>query len=342
MKDKAKMLERVRALLAKAASTTFPAEADTFRQKADQLMTEYAIEQWQVEIAQNGVNTRPEPVKRVFDFEWWHTNPFHDQLWQMFTAVARQCRCIVVAAKADYRAKAIPVVGIPSDLDWFDLLFTNLMIAMIQQVDPQPKSSLTLNENLAMMREAGMPWPPAIERIIRLGDLADCDIDPDATFDDVYKPWVHGYRRWCRETGYTQSYVNQNTYRRNFADGFAAEIRERLYRMRRESEVAYDAGHETGSMALVVRDIIQVVQEEVYILWPDLRPHPPNCMCPTCKAVRNEIAEQMKKPVRTRKAAQPRERIDWAAVEAGREAGARVNLTNSPAERIGGRKSISE
>src|SRR4051812_14624254 len=191
-----KMLERVRALMAKAASTTFPEEADAFRSKANKLMTEYAIEQWQVEQLEAGRGTRPVPEKRLMDFDWWRHNPFRSQLWLMFDAVAKHCRCMVVTSKADYRDMMIPVFGIRSDLDWFDMLFTSLMIQMVQKVDPQPRADMTLNENLAVMREAGMPWPEAIGRIIKLGETEDYTIGEGTTLDEVYNPGAHGYGGW--------------------------------------------------------------------------------------------------------------------------------------------------
>lgn len=347
----AKKLEQVRALLAKAADPGIPsAEADLFRQKADELMTNYAIEQWQVEQAQVGRDARPQPEKRMMDFKWWRTNPFRDQLWWMFSAVARHCRCRVVSQKAVYMPEYVmPVFGLPSDLDWFDMLFTSLMLQMIQQVDPSPRPELTLMENLAMMREAGMPWQIAIDRIIKAGEVADVYIDPDATFDDVYKPWVHEYRRWCRATGHPQSYVNQQTFRKHFAEGFSDGISSRLRRIRIETEQHYDASHESGSMALAVRDIGQVIEEEVWKAYPDLAPHDPDCDCDACHSrkcrnpdCKRPICVAMRKPVRRRAVSQAAPKIDWAARNAGREAAQKADLSNKPSERIGGRKSLPE
>jgi hypothetical protein len=227
----------------------------------------------------------------------------------------------------------MPVIGYKSDLAWFDLLFTNLMIAMVNKVDPQPKSDLSLNENLALMREAGMPWEEAIKRMIKLGTFSDVEVEEGATFEQVYKPWVHGYRRWCRSTGYSQSYVNQNTFRKNFAMGFAAEVSDRLYRMRRESEQQYNKNHEAGSMEVAIRDIASMILEAVYAEWPDLRPHAHGCNCATCKAAR-------RRPVR--RGTTPRSRIDEAGIAAGRAAGAKVNLQNNPGERIGARRQIGD
>lgn len=95
------MLERVRALLAKAASTNFPAEAETFRAKADALMTAFAIEAWQVEVAQNGAEGRPTPIRRDVDFDWWRggDTPFRSALWALFLDTASHCRCAVVRSK---------------------------------------------------------------------------------------------------------------------------------------------------------------------------------------------------------------------------------------------------
>jgi len=340
----AKMLERVRALLAKAASTNFPAEADTFRAKADEIMTEYAIDQWMVDQAQNGNDARPEPVRRDMDVAWRRGNPFSPQLMYMFGAVAEHCRCMA-PGYMDYENYTKPVFGIPSDLDWFDLLFTQLMIAMIQQVDPQPKADMTLMENLAMMREAGMPWDEAINRIIKAGEVADVVIDEGATFEDVYKPWVHAYRRWCRDTGHPQSYVNQRTYREHFADGFSDEIWDRLYRMRRETEQNYDASHSAGSMALAVRDITDMVKERMYADYPNLRPHPPGCDCDQCHICNDPECQRIRcvnrrKPVKLSHSSRAQPKINYEARQAGRAAGKQVNISNNPSERLGNKRAL--
>src|SRR4051812_24553028 len=122
----AKMLERVRALLAKAADPGIPqAEADLFRQKADELMTTYAIEAWMVEREQQKIGAPVQPERRDINVAWRRDNPFANQLGYMFAEVARHCRCIA-PPKLNYNDYTKPVFGVPSDLDWFDLLFTSL------------------------------------------------------------------------------------------------------------------------------------------------------------------------------------------------------------------------
>lgn len=377
---KSKILEKVRALMAKAAGTTFPEEAKAFQAKADELMTVYAIESWQVDAAQAGIEARPQPEVRWMDFKWWRGNPFRDQLWWMFREVGCHCRCKVVTSKEDYSYGGepgnyrMPVIGLPSDLDWFDLLFTNLMIAMIQKVDPQPIADRSVDENMAMMREAGLPWADALNRLALAGlvpsiaaeeaqraadeDGVEVDFHDDDKFrytgrgsgmkrcffsKKVYERTITAYRKWCAETEHPQSYVSQATFRRNFANGFAAEINERLWRMAGESRRAYDETHESGSMEVAIRDIRVVIDEMMYAEWPDLRPHPPTCDCDDCHRCQNPNCKRprcvaARKPIRVRRGAAPREKIDEAARQAGREAGSRVSLSNKPSERIGGNR----
>jgi hypothetical protein len=365
---RSKILERVRALLAKASGTNFPEEADAFRRKADELMTAYAIEEWQLSQAGED-NKQVQPEIRWFDFSWWRSNAFKGQLWTLFIAVAKHCRCQTVSEKAKYDWNydeqipdyKMPVIGLPSDLDWFDLLFTNLMIAMVQKVDPQPRPEFSMEENLALMREAGMPWHDALNRLALAGVIPSLASEAavkqaDETSEEVsyhdddkfiygskdkkqyfskktYESTIRAYRAWCARTGHPQSYVSQVTFRKSFADGFAAEINSRLFRMRRESEQSYDNSHDSGSMALAVRDIKLVIIEMMYEEWPDLRPHPANCSCEKCEAYR----EAMKKPIKYKpsRRAPVEEKVDWAAREAGRAAGRAVSLTNKPGERVG-------
>jgi hypothetical protein len=119
--------------------------------------------------------------------------------------------------------------------------------------------------------------------------------------------------------------------------------------MNRESQQAYDADHETGSMALAVRDISKIVEETIYVMFPDLRPHPATCDCDDChychdaKCMRpNCVARRDTRPVRVRYGRMPKEeKVDRAAMDAGRAAGRQVDLSNSASDRIGGRKGLN-
>lgn len=335
----AKMLERVRALLAKAESTTFPEEADAFRAKADELMTRYSIELWQVEMAQEGTQRRVVPEVRWFDWSWWNRKAdlYRSALHEVFGDLAVHCRCRMVYAKQEWRDGSLrfPVVGLPQDLDYMDLLFTHLMLDLIKKVDPQPEPAREVVAEGYRLRMSGLDWMEITRRMIAVGMVEDPE--PGASWRRE-GGWKHRHperyrlseriggqvRRYAKENGLDERWPHVKTFRRNFADGYSTEVGRRLRAMRRDSEASYDADHAAGSMALAVRDIAEVVREQVYVIWPDLRPHPTDCECAECK--------ERRKPVRTRRA--PEYTYDPRAQDQGRDAGSRVALQNPAGARL--------
>src|SRR6476646_1454927 len=87
------MLERVRALLSKAESTTFPEEADALTAKAQELMARHAIDQAMVDAGGTGAGGRTGlPTSRRI----WIDNPYADGKSLLFNhvAVANRCRAV--------------------------------------------------------------------------------------------------------------------------------------------------------------------------------------------------------------------------------------------------------
>jgi len=344
---KADMLDKVRKLLAKANDPSVgDAEAEAFRGKADELMTAYAIEAWELEMAKEG--TRVKPIRRDFDFAWYQDSrdsPIKSALWSLWYSTATHCRVIPVTNKWDTRAKTLPVIGMDADLDYFDMMFTSLMLQLTTKADPRPLEALSLEENLAAMREAGMGWDTVTRRLIEAGHIEDPE--PGKPFPRDRADWkvlcrerfllserlVRRYRQWCKETGRIQTYTNVKTYREHFAAGFSGEIDSRLYRMRRESEREYDATHTGNSAALALRDINTLVKEALWEFYPEFKPHPADCECETCHTrkcsdpnCKRPRCVAKRKPVRYR---QDTRKIDYAARQAGRQAGAEANLAGT-------------
>jgi len=344
---KAVMLDKVRKLLAKANDPSIgDAEAEAFRGKADALMTNYAIEAWEVEMAKEG--TRQKPVKREFAFAWYqdaHDSPLKSALWSLWSTTAGHCRVISVSGKWDYQGKVIPVIGMEADLDYFDMLFTSLMLQLTLKADPRPLARLSLEENLAMMREAGLGWDTITRRLIEADWLEDPN--PGVIYPRKRADWKHycrerfllsermvgRYRTWCKEQDRSQTYTNVATYRREFAAGFSNEIWSRLARMRRESEGQYDSSHSGNSAALAIRDIKQVVKEALWEFYPDLKPHPADCECGPCHTAKctdpdcdRPACKAKRKPIKFRP---DNRKVDYAARAAGEQAGREANLHGS-------------
>jgi hypothetical protein len=344
-----KILARVRALLAKADSTTFVGEADAFRQKADELMAIYAIEQWQLRAAAERDARGGQPEKRDFDWSWTRRSAFRESLDRMFEDVLRHCRCVPVKDKASWKDGHIPVIGLPSDLDYADLLFTTLLLQLVAQIDPQPQAALSLEENVALLREAGLDWQETVVRLLKAG-LLDARYGLPAKDDHPHpsrsrhrrRPnWYQRtapklsalYHSYCRREGRPAAKIDAKRYRQSFADGFVSEISSRLWRM--EKKVATD-----NPMALALTDIYRANRQAVYDFFPELAPHARDCACDECE--RRRLSHQRWQEAQDRREARGRgrelavydrlfDRTDWEVREAGSKAGEAAEIiSNAP------------
>jgi hypothetical protein len=113
-----RMLDRVRALLAKAESTDFPEEADAFTAKAQELMARHRIDHALL-VAATG--ERDQPVTRRLGID----NPYEAPKTLLLQVVAEANSCRAVWTK---RFGFTTIVGFPTDLDSTELLFTSLLV----------------------------------------------------------------------------------------------------------------------------------------------------------------------------------------------------------------------
>jgi hypothetical protein len=259
---KAAILDKVRKLLAKAASTPFDEEADLLRSKADELMTAYAIEAFEVS---SNSETRVKPEKRLMNISfYWTAGAISNSIWSLFWRCAEHTRCAIIYEYARANDKTCPVVGMPADLDYMDLLFTDLMLQLVGTLDPKPDPKQGYHENLRVLREAGNSWPDAARKML------DAGFDPrpeTGSFKVKQDQMTRDYRNWCRKTGVDQNYNHFKTYGRNFADGFVSKIGERFRAMRQFTQ---GEAEPTGSTALALRDIRLVVAQATDEMFPGL------------------------------------------------------------------------
>jgi hypothetical protein len=121
------VLHKVRSLLAKAESTTFPDEAEALSAKAQQLMDRHAIDRAMVAAAGGGGGARPEGRTLLVEA------PYARPKFQLLTELARANRCRAVL---DTGSNVATVVGFPDDQATVELLYTSLLVqatrAMLQ------------------------------------------------------------------------------------------------------------------------------------------------------------------------------------------------------------------
>lgn len=113
-----RLLKRIRGLLAKAEATDHPAEAETFTEKAQELMTRHAVD----EAVLRGLQHEDIPVasRRVH-----LQSPYANVKATLLNAVAVPNRCRTVLMN-EYGIAVL--VGTPTDVDQTEMLFTSLLI----------------------------------------------------------------------------------------------------------------------------------------------------------------------------------------------------------------------
>jgi len=111
-------LERVRALLAKAEATTFPAEAEAYTAKAQELISRHSIDE---ALLAAGNETTVVPYARRIGVD----HPYESEKASLLTSVARANRCHVVWSP---ELGFATVFGFDADIDAVDLLHTSLLV----------------------------------------------------------------------------------------------------------------------------------------------------------------------------------------------------------------------
>ncbi|MEU4244637.1 DUF2786 domain-containing protein [Actinoplanes sp. NPDC026619] len=110
-----RMLERVRALLAKAEATDFPAEAEAFSAKAQELIAKHSIE--------SVLTAGPEaaPLARRLGVD----HPYESEKASLLDAVARANHCHTVWSP---ELAFSTLFGFDADIDSVELLYTSLLV----------------------------------------------------------------------------------------------------------------------------------------------------------------------------------------------------------------------
>jgi hypothetical protein len=113
-----RMLDRIRALLAKAESTTFPEEAEAYTAKAQELMARHSID---AALLDASAPTHAEPVAVRIGVD----APYEGPKSILLSVVAKANRCRAVWSK-EYGFNH--VFGFETDLELVELLYTSLLV----------------------------------------------------------------------------------------------------------------------------------------------------------------------------------------------------------------------
>lgn len=374
---RAGLLKKIRGLLDTAdsyESTGNSAAAQTYREKADSLIAIHTINEFELMVA-GDPNRRYKPESRDYEYGNFPVE-IRQELIGLFGSLARHCGVRLGLYRYD---KAV-LVGYPEDMDYLDLLFTSVRLHMSSNVRPSVNPNLSYEENLATLKECGMKWrdiyllllpvfPERFENsianvrrnkrhkevmgfswnshhtwdsyegeLIRQGD-AICvgdnvyvrDID-DARGIGVR--FTKEYTEFCEATGRERIKADPTVWLRSFVDGYGSEIADRLYYMQKAREKA------TEGKGLVMVSMADEINELLYQLFPEKRPHAPDCDCEACHRCSNPKCKRSncvarRKPVRYKEYKAPT--ISAAGRARGRQAGAAADLSGGR-NNLGGNK----
>lgn len=122
-KVKTDVAEKVRKLLAQAEDpAATPEEAQTFTEKAQQLMTKYAIDLAMVSDA-----GRP---GQLVERGWRIDGPYAAHKVSLVNAVSRANDCRAIYTTLDGGARYIEVIGFPTDVEWVETLSASLVFQL--------------------------------------------------------------------------------------------------------------------------------------------------------------------------------------------------------------------
>lgn len=250
------LLKKVQALLAKADSTEFGPERDAFREKADNLMLEYAIDQAELAEVKTGRSLKDQVIRRRIQIVGGGS-PYREALADLLSTIVRHARCELV-----YHGYGSPVkyplygsiIGMEADVDYVEMLFTSLKLQLANELEPSYDDNLSLEDNVYAMRNAGLKWNRIEHK---------CGIGP-------WGPAQRAYERACEERGEEpRKNVNPRTVKRSFVEGFASKIANRLWEIKKRQREQ----HGDTSQALVpVTNAVKEAKDDMFSNLKPIRP----------------------------------------------------------------------
>ncbi len=340
MADLDDKLRKIQALIDKGHGTDNEAEARAFLAKADSMMVQYSIEATQLLDPDRNIRrtaTAEEPELRTITvFQGYDQDGDMDRhmRWALDRVFHSVCEHLFIRKAPFDRHSMVSgqhrVVGYPVDLRFAEMFFLKIKLHMFSEMLTTIDPSKPWEECVVGLKNMGHRWIDVHHKMASSNH-------PEYPYPN--QPWER--RIGVKFTSVMKKYVEQHgiprntssnpdAWRADYVDGYVGMIQRRLREMR-EATV-----EENPLLPDLIGDKKSNVQEALWDLFPDLRPHPDSCQCDNChyakckdRQCQRSRCKAMRAPVRAGRIRYRRYNADAAA--AGRAAGARADLTDKGA-----------
>jgi hypothetical protein len=303
------VLRKVQALLNQADHpNTSPTEAAAFREKAEMLRRKHQVEEEHLREAAP-VGARIEPVRVAFE-ACLYTSEFAESYRTILSALASHVGVRLAwggtYGENDELVWIAHMVGFQSDIDMAQMIYLGVRAHFGDALEPKLDSSLSDEENVYRLRNAGM------ERG-RIGQLMGFGGEGTNGPGKVTRL----YKKACLAKGEDPTVsgrsVNAKSFREDFASAYVSKVWNRLWDMKMGADRA------GGQLVLAGRD--DAVRDAFYNEFPQFRPVPAK-RCDRCMKAASGACSQHRSIARRGATRQQ----SAAGAAAGERAGASVDL----------------
>lgn len=247
-------LDKIAKLIERANRAGSDAEREACLAKADEMMTKYAIDRAFLEANKTRME-KEHPTSIDIDFIR-SGEPWFDDFRRLLAEVAESARirCAVRSGKAF-------LVGFSDDIEYARMLWSGIYLQFVSRIDPSWNTSLSAEENIKILKEAGRKWG-------YIADTANAHGFECTANDGRLKA---AYRRQCKLEGVEpQSHTQRHeAYRAAFASAFVRTV---TWRLRGLREAAEGVVASVPGSAVALRDRFGDVDSRFYEMFPHLRP----------------------------------------------------------------------
>lgn len=261
------VLDKVRKLIERAERADTPAaEAVACQEKADALMQQYKIEEDLLDKSRPAAD-RAKPTHILvalapdMDIVGWVAD--------LAVHVATHCECDIrrysVHRDGTYHSK---VYGYPSDLRYFEILYTTLRLHMLGALRPGVDLNKTVEENAYALHNAGYNWFDIAKLYGWTGPVTPLPGEPKLMYLNTRTHerlgWAKAIKQYKvaydaavaarHEQGIHVPPSSVKTFQRSAAQGYVTRIHQRLLEIRKKNQI--------GSALVLRRDSVHALFRE--------------------------------------------------------------------------------